>query len=237
MRKPVSVPLVRSSRPAPRKGSVKSRIQFRRKFSTRDTKGGSNRGTTEWYAERDEQRKQATAAWEERVRKALLRKAAEAAGKRYVPERVRSRKVRATYQRFKQFTTILSKAGPAWVVAGALAARRVRRLRSYLRRRARVLIKMRRFQVFKRPVITLGGKLRVLSGKQRICSLSAAVSQQTVVATPKPVPGPINFVTKGARQIYRAHQRATISARLNRREWERPFDEHRGQLWNDLTLR
>ena len=237
MRKPASTPSVQNPHSARRKGNVKSRIQFRRKFPTREITEGPKRGTAEWYTARDEQRKQDTAAWEERVRKALLRRAAEAAGKRYVPERVRSRNPRATYQRFKQFTALLSKTGPSGVVAGARAVSRVRRLRSYLRRRARILLKMRRFQVFKRSAPILGGKLRMLSGNQRTHSVSAAISQQTVAAQPKHVSKSINFVTRGARQIYRAHQRATISARLNRREWERPFDEHRGQLWNDLTLR
>ena len=173
-------------------------------------------------------REQATAAWEERVRKALLRRAAEAAGKPYIPEAPRPRKTRADYRRYRQFVALLAAFDYSQVLAGAQAARRVRRLRSYLRRRARALLKRRRFHAarLRRPVPNGKWGAPVARYPAQF-GLAGAVHKTTLL---HPAPRGVSFVTKGARQVYRSHQRAAISAARNRHQWERPFDEHRGQL-------
>jgi hypothetical protein len=94
----------------------------------------------------------------------------------------------------------------------------VRRLRSYLRRRARALIKMRRFQFFTRTVTPLGDKLGIVSTAQDPHSGPVAVVRQSAAVTAKRTVGAINFVTTGARQICRARQAASIGARINRHE-------------------
>ena len=205
-----------------KEGDIGRRLAFCRKLEGRRARNSARiepkRGTPEWYAERKAARDQATAAWEERVRKALLRKAAKAAGKPYVSEKLPVRQSRATSRRFRQFASLLAAPSPSQVLAGVQAARRVRKLRSYLRRRARALLKLRRYHAFNRVLPSPGGKLRAPSARRLSHFAPVGALIKTLSAQPPRVLRRTNFITMGARQLYRAHQRAAISVRRDRHQ-------------------